>query len=157
MRKWKKEYYLEVYSKDGASADTELKAGLKDLGIKVAFVKKSKVYLFRGFLGGSSKGILRRIATELLTDSVSEDFTLKRKREKGANITVFMKPGVLDIEGKSVLEAIGIMGIKGLREVLSGRKYVITAKNSLSVERSRFLAEKLLFNPIIEDAEIKNR
>lgn len=156
MKKWKKEYYLEVFPRGRDLQAEAIKKEIRELGIRgISSVKTGKIYLLNGNLGNKSGQVLKRIACELLTDPVNEDFSLKKREEKGVKITIFFKPGVLDIEGKRILEALKIMGIKGISEAHRGKRYIINTSRHLPPATYRFIAEKLLYNKVIEKAEIK--
>ncbi len=150
MRKLKKEYYIEVYPKMRMSDETE--NDLKVMGMRGVFsVRRSKLYALKGNL---DKEKISEIASLLLSDPVSELFSLGTVVCHGVNITIFPKPSVLDIEGRTAEEAIKIMGISGVDRVRSGRKIVIETKKAPSKPLCKFVAERLFFNPIIEEAQI---
>ncbi len=148
-----KEYYLEIFPVTKDFKGEEVLQDLHDLGIEdIQEVLTSKVYILQGSLANKD---IERIAKELLTDPVHEKFTIGERREKGIRITVFFKPGVLDLESKRVLEALKIMGIEGIISVKTVRCYIIRSAAQLSVDACRNFSEKLLYNKVIEEAEIK--
>ncbi len=75
-----------------------------------------------------------------------------------AEITVFLKDGVLDSQGKAVEHALGSLGFGGVESVRIGKQIVIElaeqdrAKAQESVSE---MCESLLANTVIEDYEIE--
>ena len=71
-----------------------------------------------------------------------------------ARIHVTLKPGILDPQGKTILHALGMLGIAGVQEVRAG-KLIEMKFTEVSRARAQELAEaacqKLLANPVIED------
>lgn len=152
-----KEYYIEVYSKGRDMEGERIEQDLRDLNISgVEQVKFSKIYILSGDLGDKAGKILQQIAGELLADPVSEDFSMCRKNGEGIEITVFFNPGVLDVEGNRILEALKFMGVKEVCQAKSAKKYTIKASKELSIDTCRFFANKLLYNKIIETVRIKS-
>ncbi len=75
-----------------------------------------------------------------------------------AKIHLTLKPGILDPQGKTVLHALGMLGISGVQEVRVGKLIEMTFEN-VSRARARELAEeacqKLLANPVIEEYNLE--
>ena len=74
-----------------------------------------------------------------------------------ALVHVTLKPDVLDPQGKAIANACGSLGYDGVKSVRQGKLFEIEldaasedAARALLVE----LSDKLLANPVIEDAEI---
>jgi phosphoribosylformylglycinamidine synthase len=69
-------------------------------------------------------------------------------------ITVMLKPGVLDPQGKTVRNALESLGFKGLVDLRIG-KFMELKMDGLSPEKAREQVEemckKLLANPVTED------
>ncbi len=71
-----------------------------------------------------------------------------------AKIHITLKAGILDPQGKTILHALGMLGISGAHEVRVGKLIEMTFAG-VSRDRAQALAEeacqKLLANPVIED------
>ena len=120
MKKSRKKYFLEVFPRGKDIAGGGILKSIRELGIgNVLSVKVRRVYILEIPADRHTDDKLCRIAGELLSDPVSEEYSLKRKDLPGIDVTVLFKPGVLDIEGKRILEALDIMKIKG---VISARR-----------------------------------
>ncbi len=69
------------------------------------------------------------------------------------NVTVGLKPSVLDPQGKTVLAALHSLGFNEAKDLRVGKHFeiVLEGKDRSSVEtRVRQFCEKLLVNPVIE-------
>jgi len=70
-----------------------------------------------------------------------------------ANVSITLKPGLLDAQGKTIKQALETLGFKGVREVRVGKYLEIelnhgrAAAAKKDVER---MCKKLLANPIVE-------
>jgi phosphoribosylformylglycinamidine synthase len=75
-----------------------------------------------------------------------------------AKVEVFLKPGVLDVQGKAVEGALHTLGWKGVSDVRVGRTITFdldeadAAKAKAEVEA---MCEKLLANGVIESAKVE--
>jgi phosphoribosylformylglycinamidine synthase len=70
-----------------------------------------------------------------------------------ATVHVFLKPGVLDVQGKAVESALHGLGWPGVAHVRVGRviEFEVAAANSASAEAEvKAMCEKLLANTVIE-------
>ncbi|GJQ26451.1 MAG: phosphoribosylformylglycinamidine synthase subunit PurL [Phycisphaerae bacterium] len=129
---------------------------LHGFGIRsVRDVHVSSLYLVS--LAGSipdSRQLARRIATELLSDRVSQEFSIRGEGQKvddppeGVAIEVFPRPGVMDPVAQSTLAAIRAMGI-ACDNVRTGRRYVLSPIPG-DTEKARI--PPLLANECIEEA-----
>jgi phosphoribosylformylglycinamidine synthase subunit PurS len=73
-------------------------------------------------------------------------------------VTVFLKPGVLDVQGKAIEGALHALGFPGAREVRVGRviDLELDAPDSAAAEaQAREMANRLLANPVIESYRIE--
>jgi phosphoribosylformylglycinamidine synthase len=74
-----------------------------------------------------------------------------------ATVTVMLKPGVLDPQGKAIAHALGTLGFAGVDDVRAGKVIEIElaetdpAKARLLVEE---MARKLLANTVIESFRV---
>ncbi|MBI1992038.1 MAG: phosphoribosylformylglycinamidine synthase subunit PurS [Candidatus Omnitrophica bacterium] len=75
-----------------------------------------------------------------------------------ANITITLKPGLLDAQGKTIKSALESLGFKGVREVRVGKYLEIELNHARAasakheVER---MCKKLLANPVVEQYRIE--
>lgn len=72
-------------------------------------------------------------------------------------ITIRLKSGLLDPEGKSIEAAVERMGVQGVRNVHVSKLVELDLPGDAreSGELAQRLAEELLANPVIEDYEIR--
>jgi phosphoribosylformylglycinamidine (FGAM) synthase PurS component len=146
------QYYFEIYTKGKDFRGLEIKEELKVLGFEnIDNVLASKIYLLNGDIDGEA---VKRIAEELLIDPVSESYFLESRFQKGVQVKVYFKPGVLDLESKRVLEALEIMGIEGIESAQTVRKYIIDGE--ISEDDGEYISGKLLYNKVIEKVEIES-
>ena len=69
-------------------------------------------------------------------------------------VDVFLKPEILDPQGRAVQGALGRLGMEGVRDVRQGKQFAIDLDGDLAGERAELmekLAGELLSNPVIED------
>jgi phosphoribosylformylglycinamidine synthase len=71
-----------------------------------------------------------------------------------ARVTVTLKTGVLDPQGKAIAHALGSLGIDGVNDVRQG-KYIEVELAETDPERARATLERmckeLLANPVVEN------
>ena len=75
-----------------------------------------------------------------------------------ARITVTLKPGVLDPQGKAIQGALGSLGFSGVEEVRQGKVIDIALADTdadAARERLNAMCEKLLANTVIESYAIE--
>jgi len=73
-------------------------------------------------------------------------------------VTVTLKEGVLDPQGKAIGHALDVLGFKGLGDVRQGKVIMIDvpeADAGAAVEKGRAMAEALLANMVIEDFSVE--
>ena len=73
-------------------------------------------------------------------------------------VEVFLKAGVLDVQGKAIEAALGGLGFKGVSDVRVGR--VITFDSAASDKTAaeadaKAMADKLLANAVIESYQVE--
>jgi phosphoribosylformylglycinamidine synthase subunit PurS len=73
-----------------------------------------------------------------------------------ATITVELKPGVLDPQGKAIEHALGTLGFTGVEDVRVGKLFRITLKQNGATRdeietQLRQMSEKLLANTVVEN------
>ncbi len=74
-----------------------------------------------------------------------------------ALVHVKLKPDVLDPRGKAIVGACGSLGYDAIRGVRQGKLFEVEVDAASESEARKLLEElsdKLLANPVIEDAEI---
>lgn len=74
-----------------------------------------------------------------------------------AEITVTLRPSILDPQGKAAHHALGELGFQGVRQVRIGKfiELEIDAPTAADAERmAREAADKLLANPVMEDFKV---
>jgi phosphoribosylformylglycinamidine synthase subunit PurS len=72
-------------------------------------------------------------------------------------VTVMLKNGVLDPQGKAIAEALHRLGYSAVSDVRAGKLFRIevdTSDEKHAVEVGTQMAAKLLANPVIEDFEV---
>jgi phosphoribosylformylglycinamidine synthase subunit PurS len=75
-----------------------------------------------------------------------------------ARITVTLKPGILDPQGKAIEGALNSLGVDGVASVRQGKVFDIDVEDGdrISVEaRLKEAAERLLANTVIENYHIE--
>ena len=72
-----------------------------------------------------------------------------------ATVTVELKPGVLDPQGKAIQHSLGALGFSGVEDVRAGKVFRIALNDQLPKEDAereiRKMCEKLLANPVVEN------
>lgn len=74
-----------------------------------------------------------------------------------ARVTVTLKNGVLDPQGKAIEGALGALGFDGIGQVRQGKVFdlqIETADKSKAEEDLKAMCEKLLANTVIENYSI---
>ncbi|MDQ4060316.1 MAG: phosphoribosylformylglycinamidine synthase subunit PurS [Pseudomonadota bacterium] len=75
-----------------------------------------------------------------------------------ARITITLKPGVLDPQGKAIQGALGSLGFSGVEEVRQGKVIDIAlaeTDEAAARERLNAMCERLLANMVIENYAIE--
>ncbi|MHC4720323.1 MAG: phosphoribosylformylglycinamidine synthase subunit PurS, partial [Planctomycetota bacterium] len=154
MRQWR----FEVFNRAG-SADTHGSGVLEEvmeLGVSsVQAVQSAKVFLIEGDF---DKAFAKRLAEELLTDPVCEEYYMGRSAApaglaKATLIEVHLKSGVTDPVAESVMAAIADMGVKA-HNVRTARKYVVLG--DITQTQADSIAGKILANDCIEEIMVGN-
>jgi phosphoribosylformylglycinamidine synthase subunit PurS len=74
-----------------------------------------------------------------------------------AKIKIMPKPGVLDPQGKTVMQSLETLGFRGIDEVRIGKYIEIKLDHKTKTEAEteiRTMCEKLLSNPVIESFDV---
>jgi phosphoribosylformylglycinamidine synthase II len=125
-------------------------AQIKELGIdSVCSVSHARLFFLTGELTGDDA---RKIAADLLTDPVVEDFILAEpaaaNQQQAGVIEVHLKAGVMDPVATSTEGAIAGMGFN-ISSVRTARRYELAGQ--LDDAQRETIARKLLANAVIED------
>ncbi|MBP7055582.1 MAG: phosphoribosylformylglycinamidine synthase subunit PurL [Candidatus Omnitrophica bacterium] len=146
-------YRIEVREKKGFydALGESVKKDISDLGYKgkVKEVKTVQVYLIEG---GLEEPDVKLLCKNLFTDPITQDYKIgdeANPEDKGYKIVeVAYNPGVMDPVEESAKKAVKDLGIKDIRTVKTARKYLI--KGSLSYKDIRAIADKILYNKVIQ-------
>lgn len=116
----------------------------------------SRLFFLQGHL---SPAEVERLARELLADPVTEQFTVTpladafRPAKKGQPfIEVTPLPGVTDPAAENLLKAAHRLGMTGLKQAATGKRYRLTGK--LGQADLRRLATEVLSNPVVQQAAV---
>ena len=145
---------VEVREKAGFydAVGESVKKDIRDLGYgnRVREVRFVFVYLIEGELNETE---IRAISEELLIDPITQEYSLKGNlpgEKEYKSVEVAYNPGVMDPVEDSAKKAIRDLGIKGVKEIKTAKKYLI--KGRLSEKDIRSIAEKILYNKVIQHA-----
>ncbi len=165
MRQWR----FEVFNRSGFSDvhGRRVHEDIEELGVTcVEAVQSAKVFLIEADPstgpGTSARGtgfddaFARRVAKELLSDPVCEEYYIGRSKApaglaKATLIEVHLKSGVTDPVAESVMAGIADMGVKAAN-VRTARKYVLLGE--IKKGQAEMIAKKVLANDCIEDCII---
>ena len=152
-------FEIEIKSKKGFPNPHGMQVNADIAGIGIKNVKSvDYIPVFR-LSGDISKKDIETIASELLSDKITEDFSIKqyktiedKKMEKNS-IEVWYKKGVTDTVSESVSKAIKDLGIKNELVIKTGKKYSL--KGSLNLKTLDKIATSLLANTLIQEYQVK--
>jgi phosphoribosylformylglycinamidine synthase subunit PurS len=65
------------------------------------------------------------------------------------------KPEILDPQGQAIANALGRLGVTGVRDVRQGKHFELDVDDGVSDEDLHKIAEALLANPVIEDWTVR--
>jgi len=144
------EWKIEIRNRKGVfdPLGSGIKKDIKDLGI-VAVKKVATAQVFI-ICGDVSRRDAHRIAQELLTDPITQEYSLGTSdKGQGTRVAeIAYNPGVMDPVEESTKKAIKDLGISGIRSVRTEHKYFIEGK--ISEKQFRAICEKLLYNKVIQ-------
>jgi len=75
-------------------------------------------------------------------------------------VSVFLKPEILDPQGRAVLGALGRLGLSGVADVRQGKQFVLSVDGDIDeakLAQIHEIAATLLSNPVIEDFTVEVR
>ncbi|MGM0568391.1 MAG: phosphoribosylformylglycinamidine synthase subunit PurS, partial [Elusimicrobiota bacterium] len=146
-----KEYYFEIAPLKQTASESRLSRELHSVyGKKFKSLKIHEVYRLYGNMSPEEE---EKAARELFFNPVVEN--LIRKDElppRRILLTVKYKKGVLDTEARAVIQALEIIGIKGVESAVHEKKYIFEA--DISPGSIKSFAKRHLYNKVIEYAEI---
>ncbi|MDZ7369828.1 MAG: phosphoribosylformylglycinamidine synthase subunit PurL [candidate division KSB1 bacterium] len=125
-------------------------SGAADLGIKTI----ERVFFFHVtyLLGDLAPADKRRIAEELLTDRVTQDYAvdgyLRRAAGDAWSVEITYNRGVTDMVAETTLKAVRDLGIEGVQDAKTARRYEIIGR--LSDAQKELIVQKLLMNKVNE-------
>ena len=70
-------------------------------------------------------------------------------------VNVWLKPEILDPQGKAVNQAFHRQGLKNVGEVRQGKRFRIDFEGEITQTDLDRVAQEVLSNPVIEDYEIE--
>ena len=146
MNFWKVEVFYKPEVPD--TIGNGILEDISDLGItSVHAVRTATVYWIEGNLDSQS---IHCIATELLADPITQDYTHKSDEisNRDWTIEVQFKPGVTDAVGDSTVKGINDIGITGVSTVRTGNKYWLSGE--LDAEVIETISKQLLMNDVIQ-------
>ena len=146
MKNWKVEVFYKPEVPD--TIGNGIVEDISDLGLTgVTSVKTATVYWIEGDLDAHS---IQRIATELLADPITQDYTYESDnlQIQDWTIEVQFKPGVTDAVGDSTVKGINDIGITGVDTVRTGNKYWLSG--NLNPETIETISKQLLMNDVIQ-------
>ena len=146
MNLWKVEVFYKPEVPD--TIGNGILADISDLGITgLDSVKTAAIYWIEGNLDSKS---IKRIATELLTDPITQNYTYDDDNVQSQDwtIEVQFKPGVTDAVGDSAVKGINDLGIMDIVTVRTGNKYWLSG--DLNSEVIETISKQLLMNDVIQ-------
>ena len=70
-------------------------------------------------------------------------------------VNVWLKPEILDPQGKAVNQALHRQGLENIGEVRQGKRFRIDFEGEITQSDLDRVAQEVLSNPVIEDYEIE--
>ncbi|MAT96655.1 MAG: phosphoribosylformylglycinamidine synthase [Anaerolineaceae bacterium] len=147
-------YRIQISPKTAVNQTKRVQAA-HQLGItSLTTIHPSRLIFLQGNL---TEADATRLAHELLTDPVTETFTINhlpltihKRPEAAHNLTVetTLLPGVTDPPAENLHRAAELLGVAGLERVATGQRFELTG--NLSDADKQRLATELLANPVIQ-------
>jgi len=146
------EWKIEIKNKKGVfdPLGNALRKNIADLDIGgVKKINVSQVFIISGDIAEPDA---KRIAEELLVDSITEEYTINNEQRTTSSerrvVEIAYNPGVMDPVEASARKAIKDMGIYGVKVLRTEKKYFIEGKITESDFKN--ICEKLLYNKVIQ-------
>jgi phosphoribosylformylglycinamidine synthase II len=127
-----------------------VKAGAVDLGIdKIKAVYYSHVTYVQGELSDDEKTVLaERLLADLVTQEYAIDSKIEHTQGESWSVEVTFNRGVTDLVAQTTLKGIGDLGINGVTEVKTARRYEVLGH--LEQADRDYITLKLLMNKVNE-------
>lgn len=128
-----------------------------------AVLDKDVFRLDLGDVAETYQTLLKRMeapASNSTTAPVSDSTAARAKQTYTGEVWVHSRKGILNPESKAILEGVRTLGYEGIQSLHAGKRFVvqIEAANLVDAEKQlRQLAENVLSNPVVEDAEVRLR
>src|SRR5258708_624169 len=116
-------------------------------------LRSAQLYQITGNLTPSQVDQLTR---QLLVDPVIQEariFRAASAADAAYVVDVFFHPGVTDTLAESVITGAHLLGITEIDHVETGRRYLLDSR--LHASEARFIAESLLYNPVIQQYSLQ--
>ena len=121
-------------------------AAANQLGIsRLAGCIEQKLYFLHGTLTSAE---ISTLAAQLLTDPVTETYTLSDEVPAKTFVDVTWLPGVTDPSAENLVKAAHTLGFTALEQAMSGTRFILSG--DLSAADLEALATKLLCNPVVQ-------
>lgn len=145
---------IEVYTKDKYAVNEEAAflARLLHAGLKAKAARLSRLYRIDADFTGPQ---FARLASELLTDKVTELYSLKAGQpglKNAFRVEVWLKDSVTDVIGESVKEAVAAAAGRAPGAVRFGRAYYVACA---SEPRLRLAVSRTLVNEVVNKFKIE--
>ncbi|MDR1122748.1 MAG: phosphoribosylformylglycinamidine synthase subunit PurS [Endomicrobium sp.] len=150
-------FEVDIFTKKGFkdSRGEHVLSDILDIGIKgLKKIDYSPFYIIDGSI---NKSEVKMIASELLSDKITERFKVvsgvEDKKYKNSIIEVLYKKCVTDTVSESLVKAIKDLGITKDVKVKTGHKYYLHGNVSRDILNK--IAIKLLANTLIQEYKVK--
>jgi len=155
-------FLIEVDSRlKGRSLQVQKKSerSFVELGLgKIVCLGVGQLYRLEGEISPEE---VSRIAQELLSDSVSENFAIDTKPEDGNHffVDIWYKDGVTDSVGESVLKGVSDIGIKTVAHAAHGKRLrfrrACDSDNEGTFQKKVIqFVDRNLLNPLVQECKI---
>jgi phosphoribosylformylglycinamidine (FGAM) synthase-like enzyme/phosphoribosylformylglycinamidine (FGAM) synthase PurS component len=115
-------------------------------------IHTSQLYYLTGNLTPAQ---IDQLAGQLLIDPITQEAVVSQKTgtpNTGHVVDVFFHAGVTDTLAESVKTGASMLGVTGLEDVETGRRYVLDQR--LSADEVRIITGALLYNPVIQEYHV---
>ncbi len=114
---------------------------------RLAHIEVHDLYFIQGDLDPRD---LQRLATELLSDPITQRYCLRGDEQDEAGVIErALRPGVTDSVAQQIVRGARELGITSVERAATGQRFVVRAPVPLSDDELHALARSLLVNPVI--------
>lgn len=111
-----------------------------------------ELYFIQGKLTEDEQTVL---INKLLCDPVTQYWQNENNEKNQTQVVeVILRPGVTDPVAEELIKRCHQIGIKGVKQAATGRRYLIQSAKSLNQDQLKLLAQRLLANSVIHDYAI---